>query len=73
MKLYSTPLGLLAVQKTIKYLSGDGINGRIFRYSDSCSESVIPVHEISLGTTAPFSLKHWVGFLSCTFNGKRNF
>ena len=67
---YSIPLGLLTVQKTIKNLSGDSINGRILRYSDSYSEGVIPVHEISLGTTAPFSLKHWVGFLSAVYSIK---
>jgi AmmeMemoRadiSam system protein B len=64
---YSIPFGLLTVQKTIKYLSGKSINGRILRYSDSYTEGVIPVHEIDLGTTAPFSLKHWVGFLSAVY------
>jgi AmmeMemoRadiSam system protein B len=67
---YSIPFGLLTVQKTIKYLSGESITGRILRYSDSYSEGVIPVHEINLGTTAPFSLKHWVGFLSAVYSIK---
>ena len=64
---YSIPLGLLTVQKTVKNLSGDSINGKILRYSDSFSEGVLTVRGTNLGTTAPFSLKHWVGFLSGIF------
>ncbi len=61
---YSIPFGLLTIQKTMYRLYKKEIHGKIFRYSDTYSEGVIPLRKVGMGTTAPFSLKHWVGFLS---------
>ena len=61
---YSIPFGLLAVQKTIALDSGKKINGTLFRYSDTYSEGVLPLTKLGMGTTAPFSLRHWVSFCS---------
>ncbi|MCX6122565.1 MAG: AmmeMemoRadiSam system protein B [Ignavibacteriales bacterium] len=64
---FSVPFGLLATQKTLQLLSGKTLTGIIFRYSDSYTEGIIPLKQTGMGTTAPFSLKHWVGYLSAGY------
>ncbi len=64
---YSIPFGLLTTMKVINNVSEKKLDGEIFRYSDTWTEGVIPIKYTNLGTTAPFSLKHWVGFLSAGF------
>jgi MEMO1 family protein len=64
---YDIPFGLLAIGKTIQKTVGCGLKGNVFRYSDTYSDGVIPLKRAGLGTTAPFSLKHWVGFFSAGF------
>ncbi|MDI6849950.1 MAG: AmmeMemoRadiSam system protein B [Candidatus Saccharicenans sp.] len=61
---YSIPFGLLTVEKVIKKTAGKNIDGRLIRFSDTYSEGVLPLKKIGLGTTAPFSLRHWVSFCS---------
>ena len=61
---FSVPFGLLTAEKTISKTFGKKITGMVLRYSDSYSEGVIPLKQTGMGTTAPFSLKHWVGYLS---------
>jgi AmmeMemoRadiSam system protein B len=64
---YSIPFGLLTISKVINNVTGEKLNGVIYKYSDSWSEGVIPIKHTNLGLTAPFSLKHWVGWLSAGF------
>ncbi len=64
---YSIPFGMLTVQKIMKRLTGQGLTGTIVRYSDSYTGGVLPLRQTGMGTTAPFSLKHWVGYLSVAF------
>jgi AmmeMemoRadiSam system protein B len=64
---YDIPFGLLVISKTMQKAVGRGLNGKVFRYSDSYSEGVIPLNKAGFGITAPFSLKHWVGYLSAGF------
>jgi MEMO1 family protein len=64
---FSVPFGLLTTEKTIQKVSGKKIAGTILRYSDSYSEGVLSLTKTGMGTTAPFSLKHWVGYLSMGF------
>jgi len=59
---YSIPFGLLASNKIIKRTTGKKLKGELIRYSDSYSEGVLPLRKIGLGTTAPFSLRHWVSY-----------
>jgi len=59
---YSIPFGLLASEKIIKRTTGKKLKGELIRYSDSYSEGVLPLRKIGLGTTAPFSLRHWVSY-----------
>lgn len=61
---YSIPFGLLTVRKVVELTAGGRLDGRLFRYSDTYSEGVLPLHKTGLGTTAPFSLRHWVSFCS---------
>ncbi len=64
---YSIPFGLLTVQKTVKYVSGNKIVGVPMRYSDSYTLGVLPVFKAGIGTTAPFSLEHWVAYWSLVY------
>lgn len=61
---YSIPFGLSASEKTIRAVTGKDLSGRLFRFSDTYSEGVLPLKKTGMGTTAPFSLRHWVSFCS---------
>jgi AmmeMemoRadiSam system protein B len=61
---YSVPFGLLAVEKIMRLVENKRLLGRLFRYSDTYSEGVLPLKKTGMGTTAPFSLRHWVSFFS---------
>ncbi|MGB7294771.1 MAG: AmmeMemoRadiSam system protein B [Candidatus Aminicenantales bacterium] len=61
---YSIPLGLLTIEKIIALMMDKKIDGRLFRFSDTYSEGVLPLRKTGMGTTAPFSLRHWVSFFS---------
>lgn len=61
---YSVPFGMLAAEKIVRRVEGKGLIGRLFRYSDTYSEGVLPLKKTGMGTTAPFSLRHWVSFFS---------
>jgi AmmeMemoRadiSam system protein B len=65
---YSVPFGMLAALKTVKRMSGSGLRGTMLRYSDTYSEGVLPLTRTGMGLTAPFSLKHWVGFFSIAYS-----
>ncbi|GBD91183.1 hypothetical protein BMS3Abin04_01909 [bacterium BMS3Abin04] len=64
---YPITFGLLTVDKIVKNITGETIYGKLFMYSDTFTEGVLPIKHTHLGTTAPFSLKHWVGFFSAGF------
>ncbi len=64
---YDIPFGLLAIRKTIRQVTGRNLRGQLFRYSDTYSGGVLPLKKAGFGITAPFSLKHWVGFFSAGF------
>ncbi len=64
---YPVVFGLMTTSKIIKKLTGGYIYGKLFKYSDTFTEKVLSVKNVTIGTTAPFSLKHWVGFFSAGF------
>jgi AmmeMemoRadiSam system protein B len=64
---YDIPFGLLAIRRTVRLASGKNLIGKLFRYSDTYSEGVLPLKKAGFGITAPYSLKHWVGFFSAGF------
>jgi MEMO1 family protein len=61
---YSIPFGLLTLEKIASTTLHRSVVGSILRYSDTYTEGVIPLKGTGMGTTAPFSLKHWCGFVS---------
>jgi AmmeMemoRadiSam system protein B len=61
---YSIPFGLLTAEKTVALAMDKEIKGKLFRFSDTYSEGVLPLTKTGMGTTAPFSLRHWVSFFS---------
>jgi AmmeMemoRadiSam system protein B len=61
---YSIPFGLLAIEKIIGRTTHKKISGTLFRFSDTYSEGALPLKKTGMGTTAPFSLRHWVSFFS---------
>jgi AmmeMemoRadiSam system protein B len=61
---YSIPFGLHAIEKILEHSLKKEINGTLFRFSDTYSEGVLPLKKTGMGTTAPFSLRHWVSFFS---------
>lgn len=61
---YSIPFGLLTIEKIMANILNKKINGMLFSFSDTYSEGVLPLKKTGMGTTAPFSLRHWVSFFS---------
>lgn len=64
---YPIPFGLMTTINVLNDISGKKIMGNFLGYSDSWTEGVIPVYHTNMGLTAPFSLKHWVGYASAGF------
>jgi len=64
---YSIPFGTLSVVKTMWKLREAAVRSTPLRYSDTYTEGVLPLQGTGMGITAPFSLKHWVGFFSAAF------
>jgi MEMO1 family protein len=65
---YAIPFGLLTVIHLQQSLDNDRpLIGKILHYSDTYTEGVIPLKKPGFGITAPFSLKHWVGFFSAGY------
>lgn len=65
---FSVPFGLLTLMKIIQGLNiTQPLVGHPFIYSDTYSSGVLPLRKTGMGITAPFSLKHWVGFFSAGF------
>jgi AmmeMemoRadiSam system protein B len=65
---YDIPFGLLAISKAVKKAAGRNLRGNLLLYSDTYSLGVLPLKKAGFGITAPFSLKHWVGFFSAGFS-----
>jgi AmmeMemoRadiSam system protein B len=61
---YSIPFGLLTTEKVMDLTMNKKIRGTLFHFSDTYSEGVLPLKKTGMGTTAPFSLRHWVSFFS---------
>jgi AmmeMemoRadiSam system protein B len=64
---YPLVFGLLTINKVVSEVADGEITCEVFTYSDTWTEGVLPFNETHMGITAPFSLRHWVGFLSAGF------
>ena len=67
---YSVPFGLLTVEKVIRLALNRRIRGRLLRFADTYGEGVIPLRGAGMGTTASFSLRHWVSFFSIGYSAE---
>ena len=68
---YPITLGLLTVEKVFSSI-GEGIEGKLFKYSNSLTEKVLPFSNTSMGLTAVFSPKHWCGWFTMGFYLRKN-
>lgn len=64
---YPIPFGLMTTINVVNEISGKKMMGKFLGYSDSWTEGVLPVFHTNMGLTAPFSLKHWVGYAAAGF------
>ncbi len=64
---FSVPFGALFVEKLAALQGNESVTSTPLLYSDTWTEKVLPLRHTSMGTTAPFSLKHWVGWCSIAF------
>ena len=61
---YPIVCGLMTISDVVNAYDKNAITGKLFKYSDSFTEKVLPIKNTSMGLTAVFSLKHWCGFFS---------
>jgi len=59
---FSIPFGLNCVYRLMKYLDHPPLEGHLLRYGTSLDRPYLPVENLGLGTTAPATLHHWVGY-----------
>jgi AmmeMemoRadiSam system protein B len=64
---YPITFGLLTVSKILEENNLTGISGKLFNYSDTFTEKVLPVYNTSMGLTAVFSYRHWCGWFTAGF------
>ena len=60
--LYSIPFGLTLAGDLQAALGRPALRGAVIRYGDSVSDGKLDLPGIRLGTTAPNTLGHWVGY-----------
>lgn len=61
---YPIIFGLMTISKVVKSFDDQLITGKLFKYSDSFTEKVLPVKDTSMGLTAVFSYNHWCGWFT---------
>jgi MEMO1 family protein len=64
---YAIPFGLLTISKVARLVSDKGVEGKVFKYSDTVTEGVLPVKNTKMGLTAVANYQHWCGWLSAGF------
>ncbi len=64
---YPLLFGLMTVKNVVDKLNLGSIHGALIKYSDTYTEKLLPFEGSSMGTTAPYSLDHWVGFFTLGF------
>ncbi|MDP2037315.1 MAG: AmmeMemoRadiSam system protein B [Ignavibacteria bacterium] len=69
---YPITFGLLTVENVFSHLGEENIEGKLFKYSDSLTEKVLPFANTSMGLTAVFSPKHWCGWFTLGFYLRKN-
>jgi AmmeMemoRadiSam system protein B len=63
---YSVPLGLLTGYNLAE-LFGESLYGTTTGYMTSIDHPPVPVKDLGMGSTAPASLRHWVGYVGIVY------
>jgi len=61
---YPVVFGLMTIKNIVSSVNGKSIKGKLYNYSDTFTEKVLPVKNTSMGLTAPFSYRHWCGWFT---------
>lgn len=61
---YPVPFGLLTISNVVNDLKLGTLHGKVFKYSDTFTEKVLPFKNSGMGITAVFSYKHWCGWFT---------
>ena len=61
---YPITFGLLTISKIVDEMKAGTLHAKVFKYSDTFTEKVLPVKNTSMGLTAVFSYKHWCGWFT---------
>lgn len=61
---YPITFGLLTIDKLLNDFYSKKIYGKLFKYSDTLTEKVLPFKDTSMGLTTIFSPKHWCGWFT---------
>jgi MEMO1 family protein len=61
---YPMTLGLQTVSKILTEFGDNSLVGKLFKYSDTMTEKVLPFENTAMGLTAVFSPKHWCGWFT---------
>lgn len=65
---YSIPFGLLVANKLNLLIYNEPLNGTLVDYRSSIHNKHIPVLDLGMGTTAPASNTHWVGYAGIKYD-----
>lgn len=61
---YPVVFGSMTIKNIISSVNGKSIEGKLYNYSNTFTEKVLPVKNTSMGLTAPFSYRHWCGWFT---------
>jgi MEMO1 family protein len=61
---YPVILGLQVITKILQEVGAKSLEGKLFKYSDTMTEKVLPFENTSMGLTAIFSPRHWCGWFT---------
>jgi AmmeMemoRadiSam system protein B len=61
---YPVTFGLMTVNNILEKLNKGKLNGKLFKYSDTFTEKVLPIKNTSMGLTAVFSYRHWCAWFT---------
>ncbi len=61
---YPIVFGLLTISNIAEQMKAGSLHAKLFKYSDTFTEKVLPVKNTSMGITAVFSYKHWCGWFT---------
>lgn len=59
---YSVPMGLLTAIELNERAGDESLYGTIIGYANSINHPLLRVDDLNMGTTAPASMHHWVGY-----------